>query len=41
MVSLIIYLLGFITIGLVAGVFIAASSELDEIDQISETFFRH
>lgn len=41
MVSLIIYLLGFITMGLVAGVFIVASIELDEIDEISETSFRH
>lgn len=41
MVSLIIYLLGFIMMSLVAGVFIVTSIELDEIDEMSETSFRH
>ena len=35
MVSTIIYLLGVLTIGLVAGVFIVALTGLDEIDEIS------
>lgn len=35
MVSTIIYLLGFLTVGLVAGVFVVALTGLDEIDAIS------
>lgn len=35
MVSTIIYLLGFLSVGLVAGVFIVALRELNEIDEIS------